>query len=53
MSTTCVLVVWRNDKKCKYMFMFSLNNLARKGLLMLLVPVSVFRFFFIAVNKSG
>ena len=34
MSTTCVLLVWRNDKKCKYMFMFSLNNLARKGLIL-------------------
>ena len=27
-----VLLVWRNDIKCKYMFMFSLKNLARKGL---------------------
>ena len=24
--------MWRNDIKCKYMFLFSLNNLARKGL---------------------
>ena len=24
--------MWRNDIKCKYMFMFSLKNLARKGL---------------------
>ena len=24
--------VWRNDIKCKYMFMFPLNNLARKEL---------------------
>ena len=23
--------MWRNDIKCKYMFMFSLKNLARKG----------------------
>ena len=27
-----VLSVWRNDIKCKYMFMFSLKNLACKGL---------------------
>ena len=25
--------VWRNDIKCKYMFMFPLKNLARKGLI--------------------
>ena len=25
--------MWRNDMKCKYMFMFPLKNLARKGLL--------------------
>ena len=25
--------MWRNDIKCKYMFMFSLKNLARKGLI--------------------
>ena len=31
-SATCVLLVWRNDIKCKYVFMFSLKNLARKGL---------------------
>ena len=24
--------MWRNDTKCKYMFMFPLKNLARKGL---------------------
>ena len=24
--------MWRNDMKCKYMFMFPLKNLARKGL---------------------
>ena len=27
--------MWRNDIKCKYMFMFSLKNLARKGLMYL------------------
>ena len=31
-STTCVISMWRNDTKCKYMFMFTLKNLARKGL---------------------
>ena len=25
--------MWRNDTKCKYMFMFPLKNLARKGLI--------------------
>ena len=28
--------MWRNDTKCKYMFMFPLKNLARKGLRSLL-----------------
>ena len=28
----CVLLVWRNDIKCKYMFTFSLKKIARKGL---------------------
>ena len=32
-SSTCVISVWRNDTKCKYMFMFALKNLARKGLM--------------------
>ena len=32
-STTCVESLWRYDTKCKYMFMFSLKNLARKGLI--------------------
>ena len=27
--------MWRNDTKCKYMFMFPLKNLARKGLTMM------------------
>ena len=27
-----VILMWRNDIKCKYMFMFSLKNLARKWL---------------------
>ena len=31
-STTRVLLVWGNDIKCKYMFLFSLKYLARKGL---------------------
>ena len=31
-STTCVLLVWKNGTKCKCMFMFPLKNLACKGL---------------------
>ena len=31
-SCTCVISMWRNDIKCKYMFMFTLKNLARKEL---------------------
>ena len=31
-STTCVVLKWSNDIKCKYMFMFPLKNLAHKGL---------------------
>ena len=30
--STCAISMWRNDAKCKYMFMFPLKNLARKGL---------------------
>ena len=30
---TCVISMWRNDTKCKCMFMFPLKNLARKGLI--------------------
>ena len=29
---TCVISMWSNDIKCKYMFLFPLKNLARKGL---------------------
>ena len=32
--STRVISMWRNDTKCKYMFMFSLKNLARKGLIL-------------------
>ena len=33
--------MWRNDIKCKYMFMFSLKNLACKGLkLTIAIPIS-------------
>ena len=37
---TCVISMWSNDIKCKYMymFMFSLKNLARKGLSVLKCP---------------
>ena len=31
-STTCVMSVWRNDRNCKYIFMFLLKNLACKEL---------------------
>ena len=34
--------MWRNDIKCKYMFMFSLKNLAHKGLsLFLMVQLKI------------
>ena len=29
--STCVISMWSNDIKCKYMFMSPLKNLARKG----------------------
>ena len=32
--STCVISMWGNDMKCKYMFMFPLKNLACKGLRM-------------------
>ena len=32
MLSTCIISMWSNDIKCKYMFMLLLNNLARKGL---------------------
>ena len=31
--STCVKSMWRNDIKCKYMFMFPQKKLARKGLI--------------------
>ena len=31
-SSICVVLMWSNYIKCKYMFMFPLQNLARKGL---------------------
>ena len=30
--STCVISIWSNDIKCKYMFVFPLKNLARKEL---------------------
>ena len=30
--STCIISMWSNGIKCKYMFMFPLKNLARKGL---------------------
>ena len=35
--STCVISMWSNDMKCKYMFMFPLENLARKGLMQLTI----------------
>ena len=35
---TCVVSMWSNDIKCKYMFIFPLQNLARKELI--ISPVS-------------
>ena len=31
-SISCVMFMWRNDIKCKYMFLFPLKKLAHKGL---------------------
>ena len=31
--STCVKSMWRTDMICEYMFLFPLNNLARKGLI--------------------
>ena len=31
--STCVILMWNNDIKCKYMFIFSLKNLAHKVLI--------------------
>ena len=33
-STTCVMLIWRNDIKCKYMFLVPLKNLACEGLIL-------------------
>ena len=35
--STCVISMGSNDRKCKYMFMFPLKNLARKELIMTFV----------------
>ena len=35
---TCVISMWRNDIECKYMSMFTLKNLARKGLKASMMP---------------
>ena len=32
-SSTCITSMWRNDTKCKFMSMFPLKHLARKGLI--------------------
>ena len=38
--STCVISIWSYDIKCKYMFMFPLKNLARKGLTHQYMPSS-------------
>ena len=37
--STCVISMWSNDLKCKYIFMFPLKNLARKGLICQSLPL--------------
>ena len=32
-STACVMSIWKNDIKCKYVFLFPLKNFACKGLI--------------------
>ena len=32
-STTCVMSLWKNNRNCKYMFLFLLKNLAHKELI--------------------
>ena len=36
--------MWRNYIKCKYMFMFPLNNLARKGILLIVLGYRSFTY---------
>ena len=36
-SNTCLISMWRNETKCKHMFMFPLKNLAHKGLLLICI----------------
>ena len=51
-STTCVMTIWWNDIKCKYMFLLPLKTWARKGLtLHLVVPVvSIHRLCLLALS---
>ena len=48
--STCGISIWSNDIKCKYMFMFPLNNLARKELT--LIPSYMFLPFVFFENYS-
>ena len=50
--STCVISMWRNDTKCKYMIMFPLKHLARKGLSMVLTLtfVSSYHYYVFYVN---
>ena len=55
-SSTCVISMWRNDTKCKYMFMFLMKNLANndKGFLKVLLPCGILGFLLVAhrVNSN-
>ena len=56
-STTCVMPVWRNQRNCKYMFLFLLKNLACKELtklitnrLISLSPITLYGLFIAEVD---
>ena len=52
--STCVVSMWSDDIKCKYMFMFPLKNLARKGLILNNTDyLSMLGFNLNDVNKRG
>ena len=47
--STCVMSMWSNDIKCKYMFILPLKNLARKGFIWLQISVTRRQ----PINSSG
>ena len=51
-STIYGISVWRNDIKCKYMFMFPLKNLARKELIKYCPFTSEVFFIYATVKQS-